>query len=113
MITATSKHQRRNVMKRIIIATATLLFSALPALAGEGTGSSTMELNQQGQKDECLLVAKNCGDQVDTIQERINRLNHEIGKGNAVYTREELRKLGSELQDAEKILEILLTNSGS
>jgi len=76
-------------------------------------GNSTMDQNQQGRKDECLLVARNCTDSVDTIQQRINRLQHEINKGSAVYTGEELRKLDSELENAERTLDFLLTNSGS
>jgi len=100
-------------MKRIVLAIGALLISALPVLAAEGMGASTMDQDQQGQKDECLLVARNCSDSVDTIQQRINRLNREIGKGSAVYTHDELMKLNSQLDDAEKTMDILLTNGGS
>lgn len=99
-------------MKRTAIAIAALLVSALPVLAEEGMGNS-MNQPQQGQKNECLLFAKNCSDQVDSIQQRISRLNHEISKGSAVYTPEELQKLNSELRNAEKTLDFLMTNGGA
>jgi hypothetical protein len=98
---------------KIALLIAASLVSALPALADEGMGSNMMNQDQQGQKDECLLMAKNCGDQMDSIQQRIGRISHEIDKGSAVYTREELMRLNSELQDARKTLEFLTTNGGA
>jgi TolA-binding protein len=102
-------------MKRIALKIALLLaaslVSALPALAAEGMGS-TMMGQGQNQKDECLLVAKNCGDRVDTIQQRIERITHEISKGTAVYSREELMHLDSQLNDANRTLE-QLTSGGA
>jgi hypothetical protein len=85
---------------------AAILLSVLPALAGEmGTA---MDQEQQGQKDQCLLMAMNCGDRIDTIQQRIGRISHEISKGSAVYTRDELRQLDSQLNDARRTLENLI-----
>ena len=103
----------RRMTLKIALLIATVLISALPALAAEGMGGGAMDQNRQGQKDECLLVAKNCSDQIDSIQQRIERINHEIGKGSAVYTRGELMKLNSELEDAQRTLDNLLNNSGS
>jgi hypothetical protein len=80
-----------------------LLLSALPVFAGDGTG--TTDQGQQVLKDECLLVAKNCGDSVDSIQQRIERISREISKGSAVYTKEELRRLNSQLNDTKTLLE--------
>ncbi|HZV82628.1 MAG TPA: hypothetical protein VFF53_10735, partial [Geobacteraceae bacterium] len=62
-------------------------------------------------KDECLLVAANCADNVDSIQQRIERLNKEIAKGSAVYTQDELSKLNMKLEDTLKQLEGLTTGS--
>jgi hypothetical protein len=89
---------------------AAILLSVLPALAGEmGTGMGTgMDQEQQGQKDQCLLMAMNCGDRIDTIQQRIGRISHEISKGSAVYTGDELRQLDSQLNDARRTLESLI-----
>ena len=89
-----------SIARTMSIIAASMLFSAIPVLADEGnmgsTGSQVPQV-QQGQKDECLLVAINCGsrvtDSTDSIQHRINRLNREIGRGTDVYTPEELEKL--------------------
>jgi len=59
---------------------------------------------QTQQKDECLLVAKNCPDSVDSIQQRIEKLQHEIGRGADVYTSDELQILKQKLDDATSIL---------
>lgn len=55
------------------------------------------------QKDECLLVARNCSDGVDTIQQRIDKLRIEINKGTEVYTPEELKKLNNKLDDENRL----------
>src|SRR5690349_493302 len=57
-----------------------------------------------GQKDECLLVARNCANETETIQQRIDRLNYEILKGTDVYTPEELNTLKRQLNDEYKYL---------
>jgi len=95
---------------KIAVMVAATLIAALPVLAAEGIGSERSDLNQQGQKDECLLVAKNCGDNVDSIQQRIDRISHEIGKGTAVYTDSELRRLDSQLRDANSLLATMLSS---
>ena len=97
----------RRIVKRIALLAAALMIVAVPVLADEGSMDSRIEQGQQVQKDECLLVAKNCGDQLDTIQERINRIKGEISRGTDVYTNEELRTLERQLDDAHKTLEEL------
>ena len=79
------------------------------------TGSTLMAAdkeygNDQG-KDECLLVAVNCAQSVDSIQMRIERLNNEIAKGTAVYTFDEVNILKSKLEEINKELETLTTGS--
>jgi len=103
----------KGMAQRIALAAAASLLAALPVLAAEGMGKSMMNQDQQGRKDECLLMSKNCGDQTDSIQQRINRISHEISKGEAVYSRDELKRLNSELRDSERTLEFIMTNSGS
>ena len=98
-------------MKRISlllsVVTAAMAFSVLPVLADEyGMGQES----QSGGKDECLLVAMNCGNKVDTIQERINRIEHEISKGTAVYTQDELQVLDKQLRDANRTLNELMND---
>ena len=102
---------KRMALKINLVIAASLL-SALPALAADEMGNKMMGQDQQGQKDECLLMAKNCGDQIDSIQQRIGRISHEIGKGEAVYSRDELMRLNSQLEDANRILEILTAEGG-
>lgn len=48
-------------------------------------------------KDECLILAKNCDFVDETIMQRVERLNTEIGKGTDVYTPEELKFLQQQL----------------
>jgi hypothetical protein len=59
------------------------------------------------QKDECLLVAKNCPDEAISLQERIDKLNIEIGKGTDVYTVNELNVLQKKLDDANKSMDLI------
>ena len=99
-------------MKRIAMfisaLAASVLFSALPVYSGSyGGGSASGEgvdtYNAQ-QKDECLLLAKNCPKEVMTVQQRIDKLNAEIAKGSDVYTADELKVLKGKLDEAEKEL---------
>ena len=97
-------------MKRIatrfaFLAAVSLIF-AMPALAGE------MGMGSGGQKDECLLVAQPCRTSVDTIQQRIERLNKEISKGERIYSKEELRHLEFQLKDTNRNLEVLINEGG-
>lgn len=62
------------------------------------------------QKDECLLVSKNCQDATLSIQEKMKKLQAEINKGTKVYSPEELKRLEDKLKDAENTLDILLKN---
>ena len=94
---------------------ATLLIASIPVLADEGsmsTGSSGTMM-EQGQKNECLLVSMNCGNQVDSIQQRIDRIQGELNRGSEVYTPEELKRLNNELEDANRTLEFITTNGGA
>ena len=96
-------------MKRILlvvtaVAASLLLNVAAVQAAGEPTVSGT-ESQVTTQKDECLLVAMNCPDEALTLHQRVDRLNAEIDKGEAVYTDEELGVLQKQLDEAFKELE--------
>lgn len=87
----------------VISALATaMFFSAVPVLADEYTGTTTdqrMNSMQEGQKDQCLLVAMNCpSSRVDTVQQRVDRLKKEIAKGSDVYSDRELKALNEQLR---------------
>ena len=95
----------KRISTKLAVLTAAALIFAMPVLseAGEnGIGSG-----EQMQKDECLLVALNCRDSVDSIQQRIDKLSREIRKGTSAYTQEELRHLEFKLKDAYQVMEHL------
>ncbi|MFZ2948628.1 MAG: hypothetical protein WA003_04000 [Desulfuromonadaceae bacterium] len=60
------------------------------------------------QKDECLLESKNCMNQIDSIHEKIEKIQGEIQKGNKVYSAEELKKLNDKLKEANDMLDNLM-----
>ena len=90
-------------MKRIIfMAMAAFLMSAsVPVYADNMTNA---------QKDECLLVSKECKSSVDSIQQKIEKLKAEINKGAKVYSPGEIKKLNDKLKEAETLVDNLLTN---
>lgn len=87
-------------MKRIVtvlsVVAASMLFSAASLLGAEQYsapyGSSGKEMRTD-QKNECLLVAKNCASDTSTVRQRIIELRREIAKGLRVYTEKELHML--------------------
>jgi peptidoglycan hydrolase CwlO-like protein len=88
-------------MKKILIAvlTAFALSATSMAFAADAPKASA--------KDECLLASKGCMNQVDSIQQKIKRINTEIKKGKKVYSAEDLKKLQQKLNEADEILNSL------
>lgn len=84
----------------IFICTAVMMSATVPAFANQ-----TMT---KAQKDECLLASKECANQVDSIQQKMKRLQNEIQKGEKVYTPEELKKLNEKLDETDKMLDHML-----
>lgn len=84
-----------------------LLASCVAVTADENATMETSEQQTQ-QKDECLLVARNCGNSAISIQDKIERLKEEIAKGRAVYTVEELNDLKLKLEEVNRTLDFLL-----
>lgn len=91
-------------MRKIaIILMSTLLMSAsLPVLAQDNTKNNT-----KNKKDECLLYAKNCKVAVESLQDRIKKINNEIKKGQKVYSPEELKKLEEMLKEIRIFLDVM------
>lgn len=88
-----------------VLTAALMVWSEGPVMGGaEGRPADSGREPGKG-KDECLLVAIRCGDDFDTLQQRIDRLQHEISKGRAVYTADELEILRKKLDNARKTLE--------
>lgn len=90
-------------MKKIVILmmAAFLTSVSVPAFAAEATKST---------KDECLLASKDCKNDVDSIQQKIKKLQTEIKKGNKVYSADEIKKLDAKLKEANALLDNLLAN---
>jgi hypothetical protein len=95
------------VMKRLLLAMAVTVLSvsfSTAVLSEEKTRGLPSDFGQfrnyqlKGQKDECLIVAKNCISENEAVMKRVDRLNREIGKGSAVYTPEELKILRDQLK---------------
>jgi uncharacterized protein YlxW (UPF0749 family) len=66
--------------------------------------------DMKASKDECLLASKNCKDDVDSIQQKIKKLQTEIKKGKKVYSAEEIKKLDAKLKEANDMLDQLNKN---
>jgi hypothetical protein len=98
--------EKEVAMKRIlivsVIAAACMSFSSA-GLSEEKRAGSSDDFDQlksyelQSQKDECLIVAKNCIGGDEAVMKRVERLNREIEKGAAVYTPGELKSLQDQL----------------
>jgi hypothetical protein len=97
----------RSIIKKMTLLAAGLMIIAVPALADEGAMDRMLNQGQQVDKNECLRVAINCGNQADSIQQRIDRIEGEIAMGTAVYTNDELRRLNRQLEEATKTLNVL------
>jgi hypothetical protein len=96
----------RNMMRKLVLLTAALMIMAMPVLAAEGSMDRLPDQGQQVDKNECLLASVNCPNQVDTLQQRIDRIRGEIARGTDLYTNDELRRLNRELEEATKYLEM-------
>ena len=85
--------------------------SLVLAVACMGLGTAFAEEAEMSkmQKDECLLISKQCKDETQSIQDKMQKLQAEIQKGKRVYTPEELKKLENKLQETQKMLDELLT----
>ncbi len=95
----------RRIVSKISLLAAILALSAVPVLAVDSGMDKGFDQGQQIEKNECLLVAINCGNEVDSIQQRIERIKGEIARGTDVYTSDELRRLNRQLEEAEKLME--------
>ena len=101
-------------LKKLTLLSAALLLFAVPAFADEASPGSRFEQGQQEQKNECMLVASatGCGADVDTSQNRIDRIQREINRGTDVYTTDELKALNKKLEDEKRFREDLFNISG-
>ncbi len=96
--------------KTLAILMATSLFATVaPVLADDGHqhGASHQTMDEQCAK-ECEMLLRNCVQEVDSIQQRIMKLQIEIKeKGANTYTLEELKTLNMKLKEANETLRVL------
>ena len=92
-------------MKKIalLLCAALMMSATVPAFAAEMT---------KEEKDQCLLASKGCATEVDSIQKKIKKLQEEIKKGTKVYSAAEIKKLQEKLDEADKMLDVLLKGGG-
>jgi len=96
-------------MKKCIVAAFLLLAFGTAVHAEDSTAAPQGADDASKQKkDDCILNAKDCGDQALSIENKIQRLKEEIAKGSRVYTPKELQKLKHKLEDANDVLDELL-----
>ena len=100
----------KGLFYRLSLVAATVMFLSVPARGDVGTGRSGYDTGVTGTKDECLLVAKNCTS--DSLQERIERIEHEIKRGSDVYSRDELKDLERQLDFYKKDILLLERDRG-
>jgi len=79
---------------------AAIMASAVPAMAADHSHAAG---DTKCAKD-CEMMARNCGRETDSIQERISKLERAIDKGSPVYTKQELQTLELKLKDAQDTL---------
>ncbi len=96
--------------KTMVILMATSLFAAsVPAMAMDMDHGS-MQSQQHGDAQcgkDCDMLLENCGQEVDSIQEKIHKLQSAVQDKNSSYTRDQLNKLKQQLKDAKDTLETL------
>jgi peptidoglycan hydrolase CwlO-like protein len=92
-------------MKKIavLLCAAFMMSATVPAIAAEMT---------KDEKDQCLLASKGCATEVDSIQKKIKKLQAEIKKGTKVYSSAEIKKLQDKLDEADKMLDVILKGGG-
>lgn len=90
----------KNVLVMLAIVAASLLYSTA-VLSEEKSAGMPDDYGQYKvydvNKDQCLIVAKNCSEGSDSVLKRVERLNKEIEKGYKVYSPEELKGFHDQL----------------
>lgn len=93
--------------RKLVMLLAMSLFAvAAPALAAEGHqhGAAAQTMDEQCAK-ECEMLLKNCGQEVDSIQARIAKIQAAIKKEGAdAKSVQDLKFLNAKLQEANQIL---------
>ena len=88
-------------MKKILITVLTACVLSITAM------SFAADAPQANTKDECLVASKGCIHEIDSIQQKMKKINAEIKKGKSVYSAEELKMLEQKLKEVNEILKSL------
>lgn len=86
----------KNLYVMLALVAASLLYST-SVLSEEKPAGLSSDHAYELNKDQCLIVAKNCSGESEAVKMRVERLNKEIDKGSSVYTPEELQMLQDQL----------------
>jgi peptidoglycan hydrolase CwlO-like protein len=96
--------------KSLVVLMAISLFAVTaPALAEEAHqhGATHQHKDEQCAK-ECDMLLRDCAQEVDSIHDRIRKLQVEINeKGASTYTLEELKILNTKLKESNELLNTL------
>lgn len=97
-------------MKKTIIPllAAAMVAATVPAFAEEQTKEDFPKIVNEQQAKECDMLLRNCIQEVDSIMERIKKLQAAVSeKGATAYTVEELKILNKKLKEANENLRVL------
>lgn len=105
-------------MKKLTVVLAAVLALSVPVLsqAHEHDDHASMDMTHETMHNhqddqcakECDMLLKECAREVDTIQQRIQRIQTEIrDKGATVYNREELQILNKKLKETNELVRSL------
>ena len=93
---------RKSIITLLSVA---IIAVSIPAFAVEHQHDASQKTMDEECTRECNLILRNCALEVDSIQQRIKRLQAEInGKGATTYTLEELKTLNKKLKEANETL---------
>jgi len=97
-------------MKKSIITLLAVAMVAVsvPAFASEHKHDASQKAMDEQCVKECDLLLRDCAQEVDSIQQRIKKLQVEINeKGANTYTLEELKILNKKLKETNETLRVL------
>ncbi|ACH39387.1 hypothetical protein Gbem_2375 [Citrifermentans bemidjiense Bem] len=92
--------------KKLAMLLAVSMFAvAAPAMAAEGHNA---KIHDDQCAKECEMLLKDCGQEVDSIQDKIKKLQVMINEqGATTYTKDDLKLLNRKLQEANETLRVL------
>lgn len=94
--------------KLLVLMALSMFAAATPVMAAEVGNHGGKHGSDPECERECALLIKDCGNEVDSIQDRIKKLQTAINeKGATTYTRDELKILQKKLQEANETLRVL------